>query len=87
MMISTSALIVLLSVPLIVSAADDYTLGPDSMPREGVPKGRIEGPLVFKSRTFANTVRPSHAGRIARRLKSVKKLRQKVTSKLRACSR
>ncbi len=38
-------------------AADDYTLGPDSMPHDGVPKGRVEGPLVFKSKTFQNTVR------------------------------
>ena len=37
--------------------ADDYTLGPDSMPQAGVPKGRVEGPLVFKSRSFRNTVR------------------------------
>ena len=57
MKVSTKALAALLSVPLTASAADDYTLGPDSMPREGVPKGRIEGPLVFKSRIFANTVR------------------------------
>ncbi len=57
MKVATRALAALLSVPLTASAADDYTLGPDSMPREGVPKGRIEGPLVFKSRIFANTVR------------------------------
>ncbi len=57
MKVSTSALIALLSAPLTGSAADDYTLGPDSMPHEGVPKGRIEGPLVFKSRIFENTVR------------------------------
>ena len=57
MKVSTKALAALLSVPLTASAADDYTLGPDSMPREGVPKGRIEGPLVFKSRIFANTLR------------------------------
>ncbi len=38
-------------------AADDYTLGPDSLPQEGVPKGRVEGPFVFKSQVFENTVR------------------------------
>jgi enterochelin esterase family protein len=38
-------------------AADDYTLGPDSQPQEGVPRGRIEGPFVFKSQVFENTVR------------------------------
>lgn len=37
--------------------ADDYVLGPDSQPQAGVPKGRIEGPTVFKSRIFRNTVR------------------------------
>ena len=57
MRVSASVLAALLSVPLAASAADDYTLGPDSMPREGVAKGRIEGPLVFKSRIFGNTVR------------------------------
>src|SRR5262245_38652661 len=34
-----------------------YTLGPDSLPQDGVPKGRLEGPLVFKSRILAGTVR------------------------------
>jgi enterochelin esterase family protein len=38
-------------------AADDYTLGPDSMPQADVPRGRIEGPFVFKSKVFDNTVR------------------------------
>ena len=32
-------------------------LGPDSMPQEGVPKGKLEGPLLFKSKILANTVR------------------------------
>jgi enterochelin esterase-like enzyme len=39
------------------TAADDYTLGPDSQPQAGVPKGRIEGPLVWKSEVFSNTYR------------------------------
>ncbi len=38
-------------------AADDYTLGPDSMPQAGVPVGRVEGPLLFKSQVFTNTLR------------------------------
>ena len=38
-------------------ATDDYTLGPDSQVQEGVPKGRDEGPYVFKSQVFENTVR------------------------------
>jgi enterochelin esterase-like enzyme len=38
-------------------AADDYTLGPDSQPQPGVPKGQILGPHLFKSTIFGNTVR------------------------------
>ena len=31
--------------------------GPDSQPQPGVPKGRVEGPFVWKSEVFANTFR------------------------------
>ena len=34
-----------------------YTPGPDSLPQQGVPKGRLEGPLTFKSAILAGTVR------------------------------
>jgi enterochelin esterase family protein len=34
-----------------------YEFGPDSLPQEGVPKGRLEGPSLFKSQIFSNTVR------------------------------
>ena len=34
-----------------------YTLGPDSLPQDGVSKGRLEGPHLFKSRILAGTVR------------------------------
>jgi enterochelin esterase family protein len=34
-----------------------YELGPDSLPQEGVPKGKLEGPFLFKSQVFSNTVR------------------------------
>ena len=34
-----------------------YPLGPDSLPQEGVPKGRLEGPIEFHSQIFAGTVR------------------------------
>ncbi len=34
-----------------------YPLGPDSLPQEGVPKGKLEGPLLFKSQILAGTVR------------------------------
>ncbi len=44
-----------MSVP--ARGADDYVLGPDSLPQPGVPKGRIEGPLPFRSKLFPDTVR------------------------------
>ena len=34
-----------------------YALSPDALPQEGVPKGKLEGPTLFKSKVFANTVR------------------------------
>lgn len=37
--------------------AEPYTLGPDSQVQEGVPKGRIEGPFLFRSKVFAGTIR------------------------------
>jgi enterochelin esterase-like enzyme len=36
---------------------DAYTLGPDSQPHAGVPRGRIEGPLIWKSHVYPNTWR------------------------------
>lgn len=35
----------------------NYQLGVDSLPQEGVPQGKLEGPFLFKSRVFAGTVR------------------------------
>jgi enterochelin esterase family protein len=35
----------------------EYPLGPDSLPQPGVPKGRLEGPFLFKSQVIAGTVR------------------------------
>jgi enterochelin esterase family protein len=35
----------------------DYPLGPDSLPKSGVPKGRLEGPFEFHSKVIAGTVR------------------------------
>ncbi len=32
-------------------------LGPDSKVRDGVPKGKLEGPFLFRSQVFAGTVR------------------------------
>ena len=36
---------------------DTYPSGPDSQVQEGVPKGRIEGPLVWKSTIYPNSIR------------------------------
>jgi enterochelin esterase family protein len=35
----------------------EYVLTADSLPHEGVPKGRLEGPFEFRSRIIASTVR------------------------------
>jgi enterochelin esterase-like enzyme len=34
-----------------------YQQDPDSLPQEGVPKGKLEGPLLFRSHIFTNTIR------------------------------
>ena len=34
-----------------------YPLGPDSLPQDGVPKGKLDGPFLFKSQIIAGTVR------------------------------
>lgn len=38
-------------------AADDYKLGPDSLPQKDVPKGKLEGPFEWKSKIFDGTTR------------------------------
>ncbi len=53
-------LFVLLSTGPVASAAptdDVYLLGPDSQPHEGVPKGKVIGPLTLPSNVFTNTTR------------------------------
>src|SRR5687767_8764757 len=59
-------LILLCAVTTVASAASaqtatrkpgDYPLTPDSLPQDGVPKGRLEGPFEFRSQIIANTVR------------------------------
>jgi len=49
----------LCAIPLIATAnaTDDYKPGPDSMPKEGVPKGKVEGPFVWESKIFEGTKR------------------------------
>lgn len=39
-----------------LAAADDYKLGPDSMPQDGVPKGKVEK-FTWESKIFPRTVR------------------------------
>ena len=36
--------------------AKDYKIGPDSMPQDGVPKGKLDGPFLFKSKIIPGTV-------------------------------
>ena len=38
-------------------AADDYVLGPDSLPKEGVPRGKIVAMPPFESKIYAGTTR------------------------------
>lgn len=45
------------AVPAGERTPGDYPPGSDSLPQPGVPKGRLEGPLLFKSQIIANTVR------------------------------
>src|SRR5262245_27132535 len=65
------AVLALLAVPLTLAAQDPkgdksapkatpkvtYKLGPDSLPQDGVPKGKLEGPTLFRSKIFEGTVR------------------------------
>ena len=56
---ATRAMLLLgaLALSSTLPASDDYTLGPDSQPQPGVPKGQVIGPTLFKSTIFNNTVR------------------------------
>lgn len=49
----------LLAVAAILPARafDDYEMGPDSYPQEGVPKGEVRGPFKWKSQIFEGTER------------------------------
>jgi enterochelin esterase family protein len=48
----------LASASLTAAPTDDvYLLGPDSQPHEGVPQGRVIGPLTLPSNVFTNTTR------------------------------
>jgi len=41
----------------LIFGADDYKLGPDSMPKDGVPRGEVKGPFKWESKTFPGTER------------------------------
>jgi enterochelin esterase-like enzyme len=51
--------VVMLAVSVLFAAPTDdvYRLGPDSLPQEGVPKGKVIGPLTLASEVFTNTTR------------------------------
>jgi len=51
------ALLALLAAGHVTMGADDYKLGPDSSRQPGVPQGRVEGPFLWKSQIFKDTVR------------------------------
>jgi len=51
------ALLALLAPGHVTMGADDYKLGPDSSRQPGVPQGRVEGPFLWKSQIFKDTVR------------------------------
>ena len=38
-------------------APNEDQLGPDSLPQDGVPKGELKGPFLFRSQVLAGTVR------------------------------
>jgi enterochelin esterase-like enzyme len=58
--INAAFILVLGGLAPITSAAptdDVYSLGPDSQPHDGVPKGKVIGPLTLASQVFTNTTR------------------------------
>jgi enterochelin esterase family protein len=52
--LSAFATILALTGPAV---AADPKHGPDSSPQEGVPRGKLEGPFLFKSKVLADTTR------------------------------
>jgi enterochelin esterase-like enzyme len=48
-----------LAATAVLAAPEDdvYLLGPDSLPQEGVPRGKVVGPLTLASEVFPNTTR------------------------------
>lgn len=54
---TATAILFFLAIGASSQAADDYKLGPDSMPKAGVPQGKVEGPLIWESKVFPGTKR------------------------------
>jgi enterochelin esterase-like enzyme len=50
-------LIAIMLTGVAAASTDDYALGPDSMRQPGVPQGRVEGPLEWRSKIFPGTIR------------------------------
>lgn len=53
-------LVCLIAVVALVARAhaeESYSVSPDSMPQDGVPKGEIKGPFQWKSKIYPGTVR------------------------------
>jgi enterochelin esterase-like enzyme len=51
-------LVLNVALPTLSAPTDDvYLLGPDSQPHEGVPRGKVIGPLTLASQVFTNTTR------------------------------
>ena len=60
LIISAAAVLVTLAVPAHAQQqppAVEYALGPDSLPQDGVPSGRLEGPHLFRSEIIPGTIR------------------------------
>src|SRR5688572_247178 len=57
-LLATIAAAALLATTVLAAPTDNvYLLGPDSAPHEGVPKGKVIGPLTLASDVFTNTTR------------------------------
>ena len=56
---SCLVLVTLPSIPVAFGAPTDdvYSLGPDSQPHDGVPRGKVISPLTLASQVFPNTTR------------------------------
>jgi hypothetical protein len=61
-----AALHLVTAAGLLAGPLDDlYQLGPDSLPQEGVPRGRVIGPLTHASQVFP--IPPVITGSMSRR--------------------